>query len=323
MHKVKIITLLGIFAVTHMVYAEEVVQGFAPEITCEETIYNFGEAEASETIEHTFVIKNEGNAVLEISRVRPACGCTVAELSEKLVAVGKQAEISTRLSLKGRRGHQRKSITVECNDPQNSRFMLYLEGDVNRALDINPDRLFFGQISPETQASKTITLTSKSKPIEITKVSSSAEQFDPTLEVVEEGKSYTIHVATKPPLGEGHINGYIRISRGNGQPDINIPVSAVVSGPLAVAPREITLRTQNDAVTRYIVVRPGSIKEFDIQGLDLPDPDMEANITTVGPGYRIELSNIVPSHDLDGKTVRIRTNIPEKPEIIIPFKITQ
>jgi len=323
MNKLNICTLIAVLAVSYTVYAEEVPPGFAPEITCEETVYNFGEAEASETIEHTFIIKNEGNAVLDISRVRPACGCTVAELSEKLVGAGKEAKITTRLSLKGRRGHQRKSITVECNDPKKSRFMLYLEGDVTRALDINPDRLFFGQISPDTQATKTITLTSKSKTIEIKDVSCSVEQFDTVLEVTEEGKSYQILVSTKPPLNEGHVNGYIRISRGQGQPDINIPVSAVVSGPLAIAPREITLRTQNNAVTRYIVVRPGSVKEFEIEGIDLPNPDIKFNITSVGPGYRIELSNIVPSHELDGKVVKIRTNVPEKHEIIIPIKIAQ
>ncbi|NCC51756.1 MAG: DUF1573 domain-containing protein [Spartobacteria bacterium] len=323
MSKVGYLIVLGTLVGAYAVGAQEVTQGFAPKIVCEEAVYNFGEADDSASIEHTFILKNEGNAVLEITRVRPACGCTVAELSEKLVEPGKQAELATTLSLKGRRGHQRKSITIECSDPENPRFMLYLEGNVARPLEINPDRLFFGQIEPETADAKTITLTSKSAPLTITEVSSSIAQFVPRLEVVEANKAYIIHVAAKPPLPEGHLNGFVRIARDGGQPDINIPVSAVVAGPLAVAPREIMMRAQGDPVTRYVVIRPGSVKEFEIEGLDVPHPDIGVNITPVGPGYRIELSNIVPDPALDGMNIKIRTNVAEKPEILIPFRIAE
>ena len=105
--------------------AEEVVH--APKLVCDEPTYKFGELESSETVEHTFILRNEGDLDLEITRVKPACGCTAANLSEKIIHPGGEAQIRTRLSLRGRRGRQRKSITVESNDPKQPRLLLWIQ----------------------------------------------------------------------------------------------------------------------------------------------------------------------------------------------------
>jgi hypothetical protein len=313
-----------VILVTTALQAEEAATNApVPRIACDEPTYHFGDAENTDTIKHTFVLKNEGDAPLQINRVRPACGCTVAKLSSKLIRPGEQAEVSTSLSLKGRRGHQRKSITVESNDPQTRRFMLYLEGDVVAPLQIAPDRLFFGQIDPDATVTKTIDIRANNKAVKITGVISTEPHYQASVETVNEGRAYRVNVETVPPMPEGHVNGFIRISRDNNQPDINVPVSAVVSGPLAFAPREIILRNDGGTVTRYVVVRPGTIDTFEVTGLDVPHPDIQVNINPVGTGYRVELANIAASDALNGKQVVIHTDLEQKPEIIIPFKIVQ
>ena len=56
-----------------------------PAIFCEEPSYDFGTQDSSQTVTHEFVILNKGDADLEILQARPSCGCTVANISQKIV----------------------------------------------------------------------------------------------------------------------------------------------------------------------------------------------------------------------------------------------
>ena len=76
------------------------ISGYAaPKLACDEPEYRFGELDSSETVKHDFVIRNEGDEPLKITRVRPDCGCTLARLKDKTIAPGKQTSLSARLSL--------------------------------------------------------------------------------------------------------------------------------------------------------------------------------------------------------------------------------
>ncbi len=46
-------------------------QTTAPKAVFKETIFDFGEVQEGKTIEHTFVVANTGEAVLEIKNVKP------------------------------------------------------------------------------------------------------------------------------------------------------------------------------------------------------------------------------------------------------------
>ena len=94
------------------------ISGYAaPKLACDEPEYQFGELDSSETVKHNFVIRNEGDEPLKITRVRTDCGCTLARLKDKTLAPGEQTTLLSTLSLKGRHGKQRKRITLETNDP--------------------------------------------------------------------------------------------------------------------------------------------------------------------------------------------------------------
>ena len=97
----------------HGARAEEAITG--PRISCDEQVFNFGTVDSQNAIEHTFVLKNIGDTTLEISDVRAACGCTVANISSKSVAPGETSQLTARLNLQGRSGPQSKSITINSN----------------------------------------------------------------------------------------------------------------------------------------------------------------------------------------------------------------
>lgn len=296
----------------------------APRLVCEEPVYNFGEVDNSQTVEHTFILRNEGDLSLEIGQVKPACGCTVANLSEKVIAPGKEATLATRLSLRGRTGRQSKSISVDSNDPQNPRIQLRLEGNVVQPTEITPNRVFFANAPMDRSETNAVTIRSNTKPLKISEVTSSVPQFATLLEIVAEGREYRIHVSTVPPLAEGKIDGFIRVASAEpGTPDINIPVSATVQGALSIAPLEIVLATQiTQPQVRYVVLRPAQVGSFEITEVLVPDPQIVVNVATMGMnGFRVQLSNITPSPELNGKALRIRTNLEQMQEITIPFRL--
>ncbi len=301
--------------------AQQADVAHAPRLVCAEPLYNFGERDSSEVVTHVFSLKNEGDLTLELTQVRPSCGCTVAHLSRNQVPPGETAEITAEFSLKGRSGQQRKNIRVENNDPTNQQFMLYLEGTIVTELMIEPSQLYLGQIGPDQLASQSVTITSK-KELVITAVTSTVPVFVPELAVLETGKQYRVTVATKPPMEMGSQQGEIRLTREGGE-EIVIPISAVILGPLSYAPKELVLRGDDpNLVTRYIIVRPGEVKNFEIKGVEIPDESIQGSVTTLGSsGYRIQVSNVRADQSLDGKKVIIRTSVPEMPVIEIPFKI--
>ncbi len=45
-------------------------------------------ADTGSSVEHTCVLRNEADVDLEILKVRPACGCTAANLSDKIIPPG-------------------------------------------------------------------------------------------------------------------------------------------------------------------------------------------------------------------------------------------
>ena len=56
-----------------------------PKIVAAEPIKDAGTVAKGDKIVHDFAIRNEGDAVLEITNVQPACGCTVAEFDIEAV----------------------------------------------------------------------------------------------------------------------------------------------------------------------------------------------------------------------------------------------
>ena len=78
----------------------------------------------------TFTIKNVGNADLIIYDVRPTCGCTIANLSSKIIAPGKTATLQAFYNSQNAGGLIRKYINVTTNDVKTGNISLILTANV-------------------------------------------------------------------------------------------------------------------------------------------------------------------------------------------------
>lgn len=97
-------------------------------IYIENNEYDFGEISKTDTITHTFKIKNITNNPLKIDKIGTSCGCTTTNYSMGLIEKNNFAIIETKfIPKKNQRGKVRKSIVVKCNI-DSSFVNLYVKG---------------------------------------------------------------------------------------------------------------------------------------------------------------------------------------------------
>lgn len=100
----------------------------APKIKIENEVVQFGEVKAGQAVEVKYVIKNEGRLPLEILKIKPSCGCTVAQASKNSLKRDESTEIKFNFNTAGRNGVQHHNIVMYTNDPQRPVVVLYLQG---------------------------------------------------------------------------------------------------------------------------------------------------------------------------------------------------
>ena len=86
-----------------------------PIITFSEKMFEFGEINQGDIVEHVFTFENTGNAPLILSDVKVTCGCTVPSWPKKPIAAGESAELQVRFNSRGKSGTQNKIITIISN----------------------------------------------------------------------------------------------------------------------------------------------------------------------------------------------------------------
>ncbi len=104
-----------------------------PAILVPEKSYNFGSIGPQDVVERTFIIRNNGEAPLTISRAYTTCGCTTAEISASVIPPGKVAEVTLVFDA----GYHdaagqtvRRGLIIENNDPRQSQAEIWVQAAV-------------------------------------------------------------------------------------------------------------------------------------------------------------------------------------------------
>ena len=108
-----------------------------PEIKFENTTYDFGKIkEEGGKVTGKFIFTNVGNEPLQLTNVRPGCGCTAANYSKEAIAPGAQGYIEATYNPYNRPGVFNKNIRVTTNEPrfiENEKatpHMIFIKGEV-------------------------------------------------------------------------------------------------------------------------------------------------------------------------------------------------
>lgn len=102
----------------------------APSISFDNNTFDFKQIKQGEKVEHVFTITNTGKSDLIIRNVKASCGCTAVSPVDDVVKPGAVTTMKVIFNSSGKVGKQNKTITIISNDPQKSRTILWVKGDV-------------------------------------------------------------------------------------------------------------------------------------------------------------------------------------------------
>ena len=102
----------------------------APQLTIDSPVFDFGEVIEGEKLEHSFLIKNTGEASLVISSAKSSCGCTVSKFPKDPILQGQSAEVLVVFNTEGKIGKQNKTVTLLTNTVPRAK-VLTIKGYIN------------------------------------------------------------------------------------------------------------------------------------------------------------------------------------------------
>ena len=100
-----------------------------PQMTFNETEYNFGTVIQGEKVSHKFKFTNTGEGNLVISSVKPSCGCTSPKWTREPIKPGEEGYIELTFDSSNKSGIQNKNVRIAANTDPNEH-VLYIRCDV-------------------------------------------------------------------------------------------------------------------------------------------------------------------------------------------------
>lgn len=104
-----------------------------PAVSIPKTFHNFGSVGPDQVVHQEFVIANQGDAPLTISRAYTTCGCTTASFTGTVIPPGKVSVMTLRFDAgyHDTRGQTvRRGVIIESNDPDNPQMEIWAEVSV-------------------------------------------------------------------------------------------------------------------------------------------------------------------------------------------------
>jgi len=294
-----------------------------PRISCDEAIFDFGSKDSSETLEHTFILKNIGTADLAISKIQPACGCTTAALEKTNLVPGESTNVKATLSLAGRSGEIEKPIVIESNDPDNPILKLAFKGTVGAVYEISPSSMILRKPSPASPAdASAVVKSAKDVPFEILESRSESGKLKVQWVKFPDQNAYQVSAKIEDSLLPGQFSDKIILKTNHPvRQEVDISVLVTVPAPIAVAPTRIVLSEDSPTpISRTIILKSPAGEKLTIDKIETPDEAMTTKSEPMGDfGFRISIGNIQPNASLMGKFVKIY--LASGDVVQIPFEI--
>ena len=309
--------------------------------------HEFGPMSTQKTGTHKWVVKNQGDANLEIWLAGSSCVCTIAKLKEtgakEILKPGESTEVELEWKTKDMLGEFAKNATIGTNDPSRPEFRLNVHGMVHDPVVMLPRLqegvLPIGDISSEETKKTSIALFSPERPnLKLTKIVTSrpdliiAKSIPLTLaecQQLETGGGNRLNIELKPGLSLGTFREEVVIETDHpDQPKITVTLVGSVSGPISVMPSNLRLVIVNskDGNTSQVnlLVREGRSTNFKVT--HKPDKTEIAIIPNDTPTLkgRYRLTLTVPPGTAAGRIddeIILHTDHPKVSELKIPVNI--
>jgi thiol-disulfide isomerase/thioredoxin len=200
----------------------------SPQINVDERVFDFGERDAGDIVEHAFTLTNSGTETLLIKRVLTSCGCTTAEVGSKSIPPGGSTALNVKVDLHSLRGRQNPAVLVQSNDPRTPDLQLDLRGNSIYHVDLSPPYVTLDSTEDGEPFTATVSVAADKAldSLNVQRTQTSGDNVEAELETVEEGRRYTVKVKVNPQQKPQDSPGWVRLTTDHpGEyKEINIPI---------------------------------------------------------------------------------------------------
>jgi hypothetical protein len=251
-------------------------------------VYEFGRVKAGDPVKYTYYFTNTGNALLEVTDVRPSCGCTAAGEWTKKVEPGATGSIPIQFNSANYSGQVFKTITVSCNDKQKPSTVLQLKGTIWKPIELAPAYTVL-TIPPDAPSASTTVriINNMDQPLEVFSPEVNNQSFTAQLKTNQAGKEFALTISTAPPLNTGNVQGKVTLkTSATNNPVLDVPFWANVQPALMVIPPQITLPQAplTTKSTPTVTIQNNSTNAVTLSDPSVNVPGVEVQIKETQPG---------------------------------------
>jgi hypothetical protein len=306
------------------------------DLECAEPIVQVGEVRAGAPLAHRFVFVNRGPDVVEITDVRPSCGCLVPRVESRILGPGEEGtlllEVNTltqpagpnnwRLPVRYRAGERDEELT------------LFLSAHIVAEILVQPPvlALYLGD-GPGLRHTVTIT-DRRDKPLTVTIAQASASHVRTRLlEPHADSAGHrvcTIEVEVLDSCPEGRHEDTLHLFTSDpGYPELKVPLTIVKRAPGQVtatpASVEVSASPGQAVPARMVVLGSSDGRAVTVEGAEADDPAVQCR-WAAGPGTRATLAIRIDRGHVVGSALRtavhVRLSGPVPQTLTIPVRCT-
>ena len=344
-HRLLIASLLGAFCLTSLAQPAPIPPGAAPvppapvpappadatngtpKIQFDAPVHDFGKVSAGEIVRATFIYTNVGTRTLELTEVRPSCGCTTAGAWDRRVEPGHTGSIPLQINTANFGGPVTKFVTVTCNDPSAPTTSLQIKGVIWKPIDVAPNFVVFN-VTPNSASNevRVVKITSNMEELlEVTNPEVNNPAFHAVVKPIRPGKEFDIEISTVPPLTADTVQATVSVkTSATNMPTINITAMAIVQPPVLAMPNQLFLPPGPMAspMNFTITVQNNSPTPIAMPEVTVNQTNVQAQVHETQPGKSFSVNLTFPAgFELppgQSAQVSVKTSHPSVPLLTIP-----
>ncbi len=318
--------------------APKAAEGPKPVIDIADKIKDFGTVSKGEKIHATFQVRNTGAAPLEISQVRPTCGCTVADF-DRTIPPGGSGKIDAEVDTTGFTGPISKAVLVFSNDPATPQVNLVIKADVRAFIEVLPRPLiiFSNVLQGEPKTEKLVLVSADGSDFKVEGATASGGPYTLAYRELGEkervpdrkGSQWELSVTVPADAPEGMLNQKIVVKTSAAKaPEVTINVTGAVRPVVQVIPAEVNFgAVGGDALVGHNVLvinnRQGS--QLQLTDVSVDNPNFTAEVIPLQAGQRYQVAVSMKAGVAKGEqkgTLKIATSDPIRKLIEVPVLAT-
>lgn len=295
---------------------------------------DFGTVKAGTVVTQTFPVSRPapGASVVRVDLSQPGMTARLASTGEDDDHLALRITLNTTLL----EGHVESAATIHWADPSQAPVRFTVTGTVTPVIAVQPFAAVFFSLYQDEEGERTIKIVNRDdRPLDISRLEPVGKHFTAAVRTVVEGQEYEVVVRVSPGTELGRFQeGLIVHTNQPTRPEVPIAVNVLVKPDLYASPEVIDFGQLNleelrqTPTLREVLTQAVGIKRrrgpFVVRSIETDVSGLDVAVSPSGPTdiFRMDVT-VIPDRIERGAvngTIRLRTDDPTFPEIVVPVR---